>query len=172
MKFKTYPISDAIKVTLDEMNIIKPTDIQHKAIQPILDGEDVFAIAPTGTGKTAAFVIPIVEKIIQRKRNKSADTIQCLTLAPTRELALQISKVYEQIGKGTGFKVGCVYGGVEQEDQIRRLVKGIDVLVCTPGRMFDLIHQGFVDLHKIQFLVIDEADLMLDTGFKKIFWIR
>lgn len=167
MKFKTYPISDAIKVTLDEMNIIKPTDIQHKAIQPILDGEDVFAIAPTGTGKTAAFVIPIVEKIIQRKRNKSADTIQCLTLAPTRELALQISKVYEQIGKGTGFKVGCVYGGVEQEDQIRRLVKGIDVLVCTPGRMFDLIHQGFVDLHKIQFLVIDEADLMLDMGFKK-----
>lgn len=167
MKFQDYPISNKIKDTLQEMKIIRPTDIQHKAITPILDGEDVFAIAPTGTGKTAAFVIPIIQQIVSKKKNKSADEIRCLTLAPTRELALQISKVYEQVGKGTGLKVGCIYGGVEQDNQIARLVKGIDVLVCTPGRMFDLIHQGYVDLSKIQFLVIDEADLMLDMGFKK-----
>lgn len=167
MKFKDYPISDIIKSTLEEMKIIRPTDIQFKAISPILKGEDIFAIAPTGTGKTAAFVIPIIEQIIKRKKNKSADAIQCLTLAPTRELALQISKVFEQIGKGTGLKVGCIYGGVEQDSQIKKIVKGIDVLVCTPGRMFDLIHQGYVDLSKVKYLVIDEADLMLDMGFKK-----
>ncbi|HRO76529.1 MAG TPA: DEAD/DEAH box helicase [Crocinitomicaceae bacterium] len=167
MKFQDYKISDSIKKSLQELDFKRPTDIQFKAITPILKGEDVLAIAQTGTGKTAAFVIPSIEKILQAKKKNNKAFIRCLVLVPTRELAVQITDVYEKIGKHSKISVACLFGGVEQEKQIQKLTDGTDVLVTTPGRMFDLIHQGFVDLSHLKMLVLDEADLMLDMGFYK-----
>lgn len=146
------------------MGYKRPTDIQYKAIFSILDGEDVFGVAPTGTGKTAAFVIPILDGIIKQRKRVG---VSCLCMVPTRELAEQISNVFNEIGKKTNIKTLALYGGVEQQKQIDRLKKGIDVLVTTPGRMFDLISQGWLDVSHARTLVLDEADLMLDMGFKK-----
>jgi ATP-dependent RNA helicase RhlE len=167
MKFKDYPISQEIKDQLDRLGFIRPTDIQYRAIQPILDGEDVMAVAQTGTGKTAAFVIPILEKIRRSKQNKRNSEIQCLVMVPTRELAKQIASVFHEIGKNSKVKTLGLIGGVEQDSQIKSLQNSVDVLVTTPGRMFDLISQGYIQLDKIQTLVLDEADLMLDLGFHK-----
>ena len=166
MKFKDYRIANEIKTQLYVLGFKKPTDIQFKAIKPILEGEDVMAVAPTGTGKTAAFAIPVLSKIVSSggKRNKG---IRCLVMVPTRELAKQISGVFREIGAKTNVRVLGLFGGVEQEQQIRTLNNGIDVLVATPGRMFDLISQGFIDISGVEFLVLDEADLMLDLGFNK-----
>ena len=167
MKFSDYNISKEIKTQLDVLGFKRPTDIQYKAIRPILDGEDVMAIAQTGTGKTAAFAIPTINNI-QRKKNKyTKGTVRCLVMVPTRELAKQIAGVYRTIGKHTGLKVFGLFGGVEQEQQIKTLNNGIDVLVATPGRMFDLISQNALDLSNVEYLVLDEADLMLDLGFAK-----
>ncbi len=166
MKFKDYNISSLIKEQLDEMGFTKPTDIQFKAIKHILDGEDVMAVAQTGTGKTAAFAIPVID-LLERKNRKGYKGIRCVVMVPTRELAKQISLVFQQIGKRTSVKTFGLFGGVEQEQQIRTINNGLDVLVTTPGRMFDLISQGFLDLSKLDFLVLDEADLMLDLGFNK-----
>jgi ATP-dependent RNA helicase RhlE len=167
MKFQDYTISDKIKKAIDELGFKRPTDIQFKAISPILKGEDVLAIAQTGTGKTASFVIPSIEKILKEKAKRKEKGIHTLVLVPTRELAVQISKVFEEIGKYANIQISCLHGGVEQDNQIQKLKKGVDVLVTTPGRMFDLIHQGFVDLRDLKMLVLDEADLMLDMGFYK-----
>lgn len=167
MKFKDYRISPHIIRQLDVMGFKKPTDIQFKAIDPILKGEDVLAIAQTGTGKTAAFVIPILEKIDLKLQKHRAEGVKCLVLAPTRELALQITGVFQEIGKNLKAVSACIHGGVEQDPQIERLNKGVDVLVATPGRMFDLVSQGHLDLHRVEMLVLDEADHMLDLGFIK-----
>ena len=147
------------------MGFRKPTDIQYRAIQHVLDGEDVMAVAPTGTGKTAAFAIPMIEKMLQSKRTGAG--IRALVMVPTRELAKQISEVVDKIAIKT--KVSCLglYGGVDQDAQIKSLEKRLDVLVATPGRMFDLISQGHLDLSNVELFVIDEADLMLDLGFNK-----
>ena len=167
MKFSDYNITDEIKTQLEAMGLRKPTDIQFKAISHILKGEDVMAIAQTGTGKTAAFAIPTLD-LIQRSKSKYVKAgVKCLVLVPTRELAKQIANVYREIGKRTGVKVFGLFGGVEQEQQISTLNNGVDVLVSTPGRMFDLISQGALDLSGVRFLVLDEADLMLDLGFTK-----
>ncbi len=166
MKFKDYPISKLLVEQLDVLGYKKPTDIQFKAIKPILEGEDVMAVAQTGTGKTAAFVIPVLDKILKEKE-KGRKGIQCLVMVPTRELAKQIASVFRDIGAKTKIKTFGLFGGVEQEQQIRTLENGIDVLVTTPGRMFDLISQGFIDVSSAKFLVLDEADLMLDLGFNK-----
>ena len=167
MKFSDYRISQEIKDQLDELGFSRPTDIQFKAINHILEGEDVMAIAQTGTGKTAAFAIPTIHMIQTKKTKYTKGTVRCLVMVPTRELAKQIAGVYKEIGKYTGVKVFGLYGGVEQDQQIATLNNGIDVLVATPGRMFDLISQQVLDLSKVQFLVLDEADLMLDLGFTK-----
>ncbi len=167
MKFSEYRISPKIKQQLDVLGFKKPTDIQFKAITPILNGEDVFAIAYTGTGKTGAFVIPVLDRVDAEKRNKKTKGIQALVLVPTRELALQITTVFAEIGKQLTVKTACIHGGVEQDPQIKKLNDGVDILVATPGRMFDLVSQGHLDLSRIRFLVVDEADLMLDLGFKK-----
>lgn len=167
MRFEQYPISDDIKRSLATLGFIKPTDIQFKAIPSILNGEDVFAIAQTGTGKTAAFAIPVINMLHERKSSSRSDGIRCLVMAPTRELALQISKVFEQLARHTRVKTLCVHGGVEQDPQIARLESGSDILVATPGRMFDLVSQGFLHLHKVEILILDEADHMLDLGFIK-----
>lgn len=166
MKFSDYFIDSGIKTALEELGFKRPTDIQFKAIQPILDGEDVMAVAQTGTGKTAAFVIPVLQKLVKKNR-KDYKGVRCLVMVPTRELAKQIAAVFQSIGKQTHIKTFALIGGVEQEQQIRTLKNGIDVLVTTPGRMFDLISQEKLDVSKAETLVLDEADLMLDFGFAK-----
>ena len=166
MKFKDYSISQSIKSQLEVMGFNRPTDIQFRAIKHILMGEDVMAVAQTGTGKTAAFVIPMLNHFLVKSRGKYAG-IRGLILVPTRELANQISKVVAEIALQTHLRVLGLYGGVEQENQIKTLNEGVDVLVTTPGRMFDLISQGFVDVSKLEIFVLDEADLMLDLGFNK-----
>ena len=166
MKFSDYNISDEIKAQLKVLGFNKPTDIQYKAIKHILNGEDVMAIAQTGTGKTAAFAIPTIN-ILQKKGKYVKKGVKCLVMVPTRELAKQIASVYREIGKKTSVKVFGLFGGVEQEQQIATLNNGVDVVVATPGRMFDLISQGALDLSSVKFLILDEADLMLDLGFAK-----
>lgn len=165
MKFEDYHIAGEIKKQLKELGFNRPTDIQFKAIKPILEGEDVMAVAQTGTGKTAAYVIPTLNMIMKSKYRGKYPT--CLVLVPTRELAKQISEVYRSIGKNTGVKIFALFGGVEQEQQINTLKNGIDVVITTPGRMFDLISQKHLDVTQIKQLVLDEADLMLDLGFYK-----
>jgi ATP-dependent RNA helicase RhlE len=165
MKFEDYRISDEIKKSLSKLGFRKPTDIQYKAIPPIMKGEDVLAIAQTGTGKTAAFAIPVLDKLQFGKNRHRADGIKCVVMVPTRELALQITEVFEQIGRHTRVKTFCVFGGVEQGPQIAKLEDGIDVLVATPGRLFDLVSQGHIRLERVEILVLDEADHMLDLGF-------
>lgn len=163
MKFEDYSFAPVIKKNIALAGFTRPTDIQYKAIPPILRGEDVLAIAQTGTGKTAAFVLPVLEKLIaDREADKG---IRCLVMEPTRELALQITDVFNSMGRGSRVKTLCVHGGVEQDSQIERLQKGIDILVATPGRMFDLISQGHITTDRVQILILDEADHMLDLGF-------
>ena len=165
MKFDDYSISPLIKEQLNYLGYKKPTDIQFKSISHILNGEDVMAVAQTGTGKTAAFVIPILHKLIVSKSSVSG--VSCLVLVPTRELAQQITDVFKSIGIKSKVKILGVIGGTAQDNQIQVLKKGVDVLVATPGRMFDLISQGYLDVSQLKTLVLDEADLMLDLGFKK-----
>ncbi len=148
------------------MDYRKPTDIQFKSIKHILEGEDVMAVAQTGTGKTAAFAIPVIDRLEKRKR-KGYKGVRCLVMVPTRELAKQIGSVFTEIGKKTSVKSFGLFGGTDQEQQIRTLKNGVDVLVTTPGRMFDLISQGHLDVSQLEVLVLDEADLMLDLGFNK-----
>ena len=169
MKFDDYRLSKEVKKNLGDMNFRRPTDIQYRCIPPIQRGEDLLAIAQTGTGKTAAFAIPLIDKIQQIKlktRNKS-NAIRSIVMVPTRELAQQITKVFNKIGKNTKVKALCVYGGVDQDYQIDKLIEGMDVIVSTPGRMFDLVSQGYLKLNKIETLILDEADHMLDLGFAK-----
>jgi ATP-dependent RNA helicase RhlE len=165
MHFFKYPIAPEIKENLEQLGFKKPTDIQFKTIRHVLDGEDVLAIAQTGTGKTGAFVIPILHLLHEQKRSRRSAGIKCVVMVPTRELALQITDVFHTIGKRTLVKTLCVFGGVEHDSQIKTLQNGIDILVTTPGRTFDLINQGFIDLHSVQILVLDEADKMLASGF-------
>jgi ATP-dependent RNA helicase RhlE len=165
MKFEDYRISDEIKKSLDKLGFRKPTDIQYKALPPIMKGEDVLAIAQTGTGKTAAFAIPILDRLQYAKNRRRDDGIKCVVMVPTRELALQITEVFQQIGRHTRVETFCVFGGVEQGPQIAKLEAGIDILVATPGRLFDLVSQGYIKLDRIEILVLDEADHMLDLGF-------
>jgi len=167
MKFEDYRISPDIKKNLASLGFRRPTDIQYKAIPPILKGDDVLAIAQTGTGKTAAFAIPVIDMIHQQKNSSRSESISCLVMVPTRELALQITEVFQTIGQHTRVKTACVFGGVDQDPQISRLQNGIDILVATPGRMFDLVSQGHILLDKIQILILDEADHMLALGFIK-----
>jgi ATP-dependent RNA helicase RhlE len=166
MKFSDYPISTLIIEQLEAMDYRKPTDIQFKSIKHILEGEDVMAVAQTGTGKTAAFAIPVIDRLEKRKR-KGYKGVRCLVMVPTRELAKQIGSVFTEIGKKTSVKSFGLFGGTDQEQQIRTLKNGVDVLVTTPGRMFDLISQGHLDVSQLEVLVLDEADLMLDLGFNK-----
>jgi len=167
MKFSDYRISPEIKKNLSDLGFRRPTDIQYKAITPILRGDDVLAIAQTGTGKTAAFAIPVIELINQQKSSNRSESIKCLVMEPTRELALQVTGVFQSVGMNTRVITECVFGGVDQNPQISLLKNGIDILVATPGRMFDLVSQGHLILDKIQMLILDEADHMLALGFIK-----
>ena len=165
MKFNEYKISGEIKQNLEKSGFKKPTDIQYRCIPSILAGEDVLAVAQTGTGKTAAFAIPIIELVNSRKKSKRSDAIVCIVMCPTRELAKQIGGVFSQFSKNTDVVNFALYGGVEQDKQIAKIQKGVDVLITTPGRMFDLISQGIIDVSGVKYFVLDEADKMLKLGF-------
>ena len=165
MKFEQYHISEEIKKNLSGLGFKRPTDIQFKSIPSILKGEDVLAIAQTGTGKTAAFAIPIIDRIHTNKSSRRSPGIKCIVMVPTRELALQIGEVFAALSKNTRVKSFALHGGVEQDAQIRKLQDGIDILIATPGRMFDLISQGHISLAQVETFVLDEADHMLDLGF-------
>ena len=167
MKFEDYSISFELKKNIAKLGFRRPTDIQFKAIPPIMKGEDVLAIAQTGTGKTAAFAIPVVHKIQTAIRTQRSEGIKCLVMVPTHELALQINEVFNSMAHKTGVKAISIFGGVEQAPQIEMLEKGVDILIATPGRMFDLVSQGHLKLHRIETLILDEADHMLDLGFIK-----
>lgn len=166
-------------MTFDQLDIIKPilkalthegytnpTPIQENAIKPILDGRDLLACAQTGTGKTAAFVIPILQNLVTiGRKNKTQRNIEVLILAPTRELAIQIGQSIDAYGKFLNIKNTVIFGGVSQKAQVDSLNKGVDILVATPGRLLDLMDQGYVDLDSVKFFVLDEADRMLHMGF-------
>ena len=155
------PIQEALKTE----GYIKPTDIQQQAIPPLMEGRDLIGCAQTGTGKTAAFAIPILQKLALEKREpRSPRMIKALILTPTRELAVQIGESFSTYGKNLGLKNFVIYGGVGQKPQTDALKAGIDILVATPGRLIDLMNQKFVNLHHVQFFVLDEADRMLDMG--------
>jgi len=165
MKFSQYPIADEIKQNLEVLGFRRPTDIQYKSIPSILKGEDVLAIAQTGTGKTAAFAIPILNIVQGRKQKTRSKGVKCLVMVPTHELAQQVTRVFNEIGKNTGIRTFGLYGGVDQDPQIAKLETGVDVLVATPGRLFDLRAQGHLLLDWVEILILDEADHMLDLGF-------
>lgn len=169
MKFDDYRLSKEVKKNLRDMDFHRPTDIQYKCIPAIQRGEDLLAIAQTGTGKTAAFVIPVIDKLqqIKYKSKNNNSIIRSIVVVPTRELAQQITQVFNRIGKNTKVKTLCVYGGVGQDYQINKLIEGMDIVVSTPGRMFDLVSQGYLKLDRIETLILDEADQMLDLGFAK-----
>jgi ATP-dependent RNA helicase RhlE len=167
MKFEEFDLDPGILKSIEKLGYKKPTDIQYKSIRPILAGEDVLAIAQTGTGKTAAFVIPVLNKLIRRKIAGRPDGVKCLVMVPTHELANQILDVFVQIGKYTSLEMLAIHGGVDQQPQIDRLQSGVDVLVATPGRVFDLVHQKHLNLDRVEILILDEADHMLALGFIK-----
>jgi ATP-dependent RNA helicase RhlE len=165
MLFENYQINEVLKKNLADQGLKRPTDIQFKAIPSILKGEDVMAIAQTGTGKTLAFAVPLIHSVIQAKTARKYKGIHAIVMVPTRELASQIHGVFSGLCKNTRVITLGVYGGVQQESQINKLQTGVDILIATPGRMFDLISQKAIDAGNVRILVLDEADQMLDRGF-------
>ena len=166
MQFKDLKIIEPILKALKEENYTEPTPIQEKAIPLILRENDVLGSAQTGTGKTAAFAIPILQHLfLDSKKNNSPRKIKSLIITPTRELAIQIGISFSVYGKFTGVKNTAVFGGVKQGAQTDALRNGVDILVATPGRLLDLMNQGFISLNTIEYFVLDEADRMLDMGF-------
>ena len=162
--FAQLDLSGKLLTRLDELGYSEPTPIQSQAIGPLLDGMDVLGVAQTGTGKTAAFSLPILE-LMRREFGKGRPTIRALVLAPTRELAIQIHEAIESYGVHTGARCAVIFGGVKQHSQVQSLRRGVDILVATPGRLLDLHNQGLLHLDRVGFFVLDEADRMLDMGF-------
>lgn len=166
MKFNELHLIEPIMKALDEENYSEPTSIQEQAIPLILRKKDVLGSAQTGTGKTAAFAIPIIQHLyLDRQENRQRRGIKSLVITPTRELAIQIGESFTAYGRYTGIKNTVIFGGVKQASQVQALRQGVDVLVATPGRLLDLIDQGIISLKHIQYFVLDEADRMLDMGF-------
>ena len=166
MSFENLQLIEPILKAVKAEGYTTPTPIQAKAIPLVLNRKDILGCAQTGTGKTAAFAIPIIQLMCSRdERASGRRTIRSLILTPTRELAIQIGESFESYGKNTNLKYKVIFGGVSQHGQVEALKRGIDVLVATPGRLLDLMNQGFVRLNEIQFFVLDEADRMLDMGF-------
>ena len=166
MLFEQLNLITPILTALKEENYTAPTPIQQKAIPIILSGRDLLGCAQTGTGKTAAFAIPVIQLMVQKPAPTNfKKPIRTLVLTPTRELAIQISESFTAYGRHTNLKNVVVYGGVGQKPQTDALRAGVDILIATPGRLLDLMNQGHVHLDKIEFLILDEADRMLDMGF-------
>ena len=164
MLFKDLNIIEPILKSIEEAGYEKPTAIQEKSIPAILDGKDILGCAQTGTGKTAAFAIPILQSIIEEKKVDNERKLKALIVAPTRELAIQIGENVTTYSKYLDIKSTVIFGGVNQSSQVRKIKSGIDVLIATPGRLIDLSNQRHVDLKNVKYFVLDEADRMLDMG--------
>jgi len=165
MTFKDLKIIDPILRALNEKGYIQPTPIQEQAIPILLQKSDLLGSAQTGTGKTAAFAIPIIQHLYNANLPKGKKKIRALVVTPTRELALQIEENFEAYAKHTRLKSTVVFGGVKQAAQVKVLERGVDILVATPGRLLDLISQRIISLKDVKYFVLDEADHMLDMGF-------
>lgn len=165
MNFLELNVIPKINDALLEFGYTEATDIQVKAIPTIMDNKDVLASAQTGTGKTAAFAIPMLQKFTLRKKTKGKRKIKGLIISPTRELAQQIYESYVTYSKFLNIKIGVIYGGVSQKRQEKFLNSGVDIVVATPGRLMDLMEQGMIDLNSVEMFVLDEADRLLDMGF-------
>lgn len=166
MTFKELGIVDPILKALDTQGYTHPTPIQEQSIPILLKGKDLLGCAQTGTGKTAAFGIPIIQHLYNNKtEEKGRRKIKALIVTPTRELAIQISENFTAYGKHANVRNTVIFGGVKQGSQVNSLKAGVDVLVATPGRLLDLIQQGYITLSNIEYFVLDEADQMLDMGF-------
>lgn len=165
MEFKQLGICAPILKVLTEQSYETPTPIQEKTIAKALAGKDILGLAQTGTGKTAAFSIPTLQLLAERKEKNRKRGIKALVLTPTRELALQVYESFTVYGRYLPMKSTVIFGGVGQEKQINALKGNVEILVATPGRLLDLINQGHIDISGIEFFILDEADRMLDMGF-------
>jgi ATP-dependent RNA helicase RhlE len=165
MTFKELKLIDPLLKALEKKGYETPSPIQEKAIPFILEGHDMFGCAQTGTGKTAAFALPILQLLNENRKPNTRKEIKALILAPTRELASQISENFTAYGTNLGFSHAVIFGGVSQFHQVNALKKGIDILIATPGRLLDLMQQGYIKLNSVNYFVLDEADRMLDMGF-------
>lgn len=163
--FSELNLIDPLKVALDEAGYTKPTPIQAQAIPALLSGQDLLGCAQTGTGKTAAFALPILHNLTQFHKKPTPRHTRVLVLTPTRELAIQVHESFTTYGKNLRLKTAVIFGGVGQTPQVKAMSLGVDVLVATPGRLLDLIGQGFIKLNALEVFVLDEADRMLDMGF-------
>jgi len=167
MSFKNLNIIDPLQRALAKEGYTIPTPIQMQAIPHLLKGKDLMGIAQTGTGKTAAFVLPILQRMSEELKVPIPGAPRVLVLAPTRELAAQIDQSFATYGQFLRFRHTAIFGGVHQGPQVRMLSRGVDILVATPGRLLDLMNQGYIKLKGVEFFVLDEIDRMLDMGFIK-----
>lgn len=165
MTFKDLNIIEPILRALEEKKYTTPTPIQQQAIKPALENRDILGLAQTGTGKTAAFSLPIIQQLYLNKVSGKRREIRALILTPTRELAIQINDSLNDYTTYTGIRHCVIYGGVKQNAQVIQLKAGVDILVATPGRLLDLMNQGIINMNSIRHFVLDEADRMLDMGF-------
>jgi ATP-dependent RNA helicase RhlE len=165
MTFHDLSLIQPLLTAIERVGYTHPTPIQAKAIPPILNGQDLMGCAQTGTGKTAAFAIPILQRLTLKSRPEGKRKIRTLILTPTRELAIQIEENIQAYGKDLDHRHAVIFGGVNQHSQVQQVKNGIDILVATPGRLIDLHQQGYISLQHLEIFVLDEADRMLDMGF-------
>ena len=161
MNFETFNLHPSVMAGVQALGYVTPTPIQIKSIPPIMQGRDVIGLAQTGTGKTAAFALPILQRLLQGPRG----CVRVLIISPTRELAEQTCEVTNELGKQTGLRSITIYGGVSMDQQVQRLRSGIEIVAACPGRLLDHIWKGTINLSHLEVLVIDEADRMFDMGF-------
>lgn len=165
MKFEELPLAQPLQRAVRTVGYENPTPIQEQSIPSLLEGKDLLGIAQTGTGKTAAFALPILQRLLDSGKFRQPKTCRALILLPTRELAIQVEECFKQYAQYTAISTACIFGGVSDVKQKNVLIRGVDVLVATPGRLLDLIGQKAVTLKNVEFFVLDEADRMLDMGF-------
>ena len=165
MSFTTLGLSAELLRAIADQGYSKPTPVQSRAIPVILEGKDILAGAQTGTGKTAGFALPLLQLLSKRSSTSAKNSVRALILTPTRELAAQVEESVAAYGKYLPLKSAVIFGGVKINPQIGQLRRGVDVLVATPGRLLDHVQQRTLDLSKVEILVVDEADRMLDMGF-------
>ncbi|CAN5255022.1 DEAD/DEAH box helicase [soil metagenome] len=163
--FSDLNLLEPIQRAVSSENYTIPTPIQAQAIPHLLEGRDLLGCAQTGTGKTAAFALPILHRLSERRRMPIPGTARCLVLTPTRELATQIGESFKVYGKNLKLTYTVIFGGVGQNQQVQAVARGVDIIVATPGRLMDLMQQGKVHLGRVEIFVLDEADRMLDMGF-------
>ncbi|MBR5692543.1 MAG: DEAD/DEAH box helicase [Fibrobacter sp.] len=165
MLFSELPLANSLQRAIRAVGYEHPTPIQEKSIPSLLEKKDLLGIAQTGTGKTAAFALPILQLLLESGKVRAPKTCRALILLPTRELAIQVEDCFRKYAQFTAISTACIFGGVNDASQKRNLIRGVDVLVATPGRLLDLIGQKAVSLKALEFFVLDEADRMLDMGF-------